>query len=173
MQVLESLGIEWQVLVLQIVAFGVVFAALKAFAFKPLGAIVKQRADEVAGHLSSAEGHAAEQQRLRGELEERLSHIHEEARAQVKKAVDEAREVREQMLADARSEAERFLSRAQAEIENRRRSAVKETRDQLADLAVMAAGKAIGGALDERAHRRVIDDFIASLEAAPESQRGA
>ena len=165
MEVLESLGIEWQVLVLQVVAFGVVFAVLKVFAFKPIGAIVQQRADEVSGHLSQAEASAAEQQRLRDELEQRLAGIHEEARAEVKKAVEEAREVREQMLAEARVEAERSLARAQAEIANRRGTALKEMRDRMADLAILAAGKAIGGALDEAAHRRVIDAFIADLES--------
>ena len=165
MEVLKSLGIEWQVLVLQIVAFGLVFAVLKVFAFKPIGAIVRQRADEVAGNLSKAEAHASEQQRLRDELEQRLARIQEEARAEMKKAVDEARQVREQLLTDARSDADRFLSRAQAEIVNRRRTAIKDMRDEMADVAVLAAGKAIGAALDERAHRRVIDDFIASLEA--------
>jgi F-type H+-transporting ATPase subunit b len=173
MDVLKSLGIEWQVLLLQIVAFGLVFAALKVFAFKPLGAILRQRADEVRDHLSEAESQAAEQERLRQDLEERLRHIHEEGRAEVSKAVAEAREIREQMLAEARAEAERFVSRAEAEIENRRRTALKEMRDRMADLAVLAAGKAIGSALDERAHRRVIDEFIASLEARPEAGRGA
>ena len=164
MEVLESLGIEWRILALQVVAFGLVFAALKVFAFKPLGAILRRRADEVAGHLSKAEAHAAQQQSLREELEARLAQLHEETRAEMSKAVEEARRLREQMLADARGEADRFLSRAQAEIENRRRTAVKEMRDQVADLAVRAAGKAIGTALDERAHRRVIDQFIAGLE---------
>jgi F-type H+-transporting ATPase subunit b len=170
MEILHSLGIEPQVLLLQIVAFGIVFGLLKVFAFKPLGAVLKQRTDEVSDNLAKAEAHAAEQQRLRDELEQRLAKIHEEARAEVKKAVEEARQVREQLLGDARSEAERFLSRAEAEIENRRRSALKEMRDQVADLAVLAAGKAIGAALDEQAHRRVIADFIAGLEAQPESR---
>jgi F-type H+-transporting ATPase subunit b len=173
MGVLETLGIRWQVMVLQIGAFGLVFLLLKLFAFGPLGAILRQREEEVSGNLERAAAQAAEQQRLREELEARLSRIHEEARAEVKKAVEEARQVREQLLGDARSEAERFLSRAQAEIENRRRSALKEMRDQVADLAMIAAGKAIGETLDEAAHRRVIDDFIASLELHPESKRGA
>ena len=173
MGVLEALGIRWQVLLLQVVGFGLVFWALKAFAFGPLGRILKQREDEVSSNLARAEAHARDQQRLREELEQRLAKIHEEARAEVKKAVEEARQVREQLVGDARSEAERFLARAQAEIENRRRTALKEMRDQMADLAVLAAGKAIGTTLDEPAHRRVIDEFIASLEANPGPGRGA
>ncbi len=48
-------------------------------------------------------------------------------------------------------------------MEYQRRQALLGAQDQIVDLAMVAAAKVVGEALDEKAHRRLIQDFIAEV----------
>lgn len=54
--------------------------------------------------------------------------------------------------------------RARRALELEREEAALALRRQVVELALLAADKAVLRRLDEETHRRVVDDFIASLE---------
>jgi F-type H+-transporting ATPase subunit b len=164
LEALGALGIHWQTLLVQAVSFLALAWLLSRFLFGPVGGILRARSQEVQEQLDSAHREREEAERLRQELEQRLEGIRDEARRQVQQAVQEGREERERILQQARAEAEQFLERARTLIEHDRRAALIELREQVADLAFLAASKALPAAIDEAAQRRAIDEFVRRLE---------
>jgi F-type H+-transporting ATPase subunit b len=57
-----------------------------------------------------------------------------------------------------------LIARARAEIQQERAQAVEDLREQVADLAVMAAGRIIGESLDAKKHRELIERAIEEAE---------
>ena len=163
-QVLEALGIKGPVILLQIVGFLVLYFLLRRFLFGPVGTMLKAREKEVAEGLQAAEAARQEAERLKLDKDKLISEARDEGRGLVQKAVKEAQNARERILAEAQQEKEELLVRGRAIIEVERNQAVVELREQVSDLALRAAEKAIRQATDDTAHRQAIDAFINSLE---------
>jgi F-type H+-transporting ATPase subunit b len=166
MDILQTLGIHWQTLLVQAVTFLVLFLLLRRFLFAPVRSILAARAQEVKGNLDAAEQARSEANRYAEELQGRLKHIREEARAEVERAQQEGRAAAARILEQARQEAAEFMERARAQLEHDRRAAMIELRQQVVDIAVLAASRALRDGLDEQAQRQAVDRFLAELETA-------
>jgi F-type H+-transporting ATPase subunit b len=79
--------------------------------------------------------------------------------------VQSAEEIRKKAEQDAKKQAEAIIVKAQAEIEREKEAALVELRKEVADLAVLVAGKAISSSLDEKAHKDLIDSVLKEASA--------
>jgi F-type H+-transporting ATPase subunit b len=68
------------------------------------------------------------------------------------------------MLEKAREEQEELLARARRELEDERQRAVAELRREAVDLSLAAAGRLIRQRLDSDADRKLVSDYLATLE---------
>ena len=158
------LSLDWAVLVLQIVAFAILFLVLRRFLFRPLLGVMEQREKEIAEALEAGERAKQELARLDQEHERMLVSARQEGRQQVRLAVQEGEQARGRIVKEARDEAQQIRQRAREVIELERHEAMLELRQQVIDLALLAARKAVFAPLDEAKHRQAVDDFITSLE---------
>lgn len=169
----ESLGIDWVSLLWQIVAFiGLIFL-LNMLLYRPIRRTLDERARRIQESMEEAERVKQQSVRADEQYNARLS----EAQAQAQRIADEAREQarreREQILEEAQKERDSLLEEARAQIELERRDAARETRRQVAGLAVLAAGRLIGESLDTEKHRRLVEQHVAALdEPLAELQQG-
>src|SRR2546428_1344975 len=85
-----------------------------------------------------------------------------------------AEKERAALLAQAREQYEQLLDRARKEIESEKEKAILELRREAVDLSIAAASKLIEANLDSDANRRLVMEYLASLEAGAEKGgRGA
>jgi F-type H+-transporting ATPase subunit b len=56
-----------------------------------------------------------------------------------------------------------MLGRTREEIQREKRQAIRELRNEAADLAINAASRVVGGGLDDEQHRRLVDEYFDSL----------
>lgn len=168
-----SLGIDWVSLLWQMVAFiGLIFL-LNLLLYRPIRRTLDERSRRIQENMEEAE--RIKQQAV--QANEQFSARLDEAKAQAQRIAEEAREQarqeREQILEQARSEAQQFLQDARVQLELERRDAARETRRQVAGLAVLAAGRLIGESLDTEKHRRLVEQHVAALEEPLEELRQA
>ncbi|HLC23304.1 MAG TPA: F0F1 ATP synthase subunit B, partial [Dehalococcoidia bacterium] len=98
------------------------------------------------------------------QAEERMKAQLDDARQDGQKILAKAEQVGEQMKEEAktvaRREAEAVLVRAQAEIKMERDQAIDELRQEVVDIAILAAEKVVHESLDKAAHLRLIDEVV-------------
>ena len=73
-------------------------------------------------------------------------------------------DLRRDMETKAKQAADAIVARARAEIQQERQGAVQDLQRQVADLAVLAAGRIVGETLDATKHRELIDRAIEEAE---------
>ena len=169
MEGIESLGINWQTLLAQIVNFAILFGLLYLVAYKPIMRILDERAGRVKESMEQTEYIKEQAARAEGEAEKRIEAASKEGQEVVARAVRTGEEVRQEAQQEARQDAETLITRARTEIQRERDDAIDELRKEFADLTILAAEKVIDRSLDKEAHRQLIDK---TLEEAPTLKKG-
>jgi len=160
---LEGLGINLGYLISQIVNFVLLLIILRQFLYKPIVGMLDRRSEKIRTDLQEAEEARSKAEAARQEYESQLEQARDERRSIVAQATEQAEKMKEDVLAEARTEAQEMVTKTQEEMEVLRRQALVGAQDQIVDLALTAAGRVVGESLDEKAHRRLIQEFIAEL----------
>lgn len=144
-----------------IINFSLLAGLLYYFLYKPLINALNKRDEEIEGSLRRAKEDREAAARMRAELEERLANAQREANEIINKATAAANATKEQIEAEARARAEEMLEKASRTIALEKAKALAELRAEVADLAVMIAGKVIEKNLDNDEQKRLAERFLA------------
>jgi F-type H+-transporting ATPase subunit b len=166
MEILQSLNINLQALVANLIGFLILLFLLKQFLFDPANKMLDERAQDVRVTYDKLEAEQRQMQELKSEYEQRLAAIEAEAREKIQSAIKEAQGTRDQIVSEANSRASELVSRAEAEVAREREQAMIAIREQVVNLALGATEKLIGDGLDEKRQRALIADFIANPTTA-------
>lgn len=162
---MEALGINLGLLVVQIIAFAIVFLTLNAWVYGPMLNMMDSRKKKIAQGLEDARV-AAE---ARAHAEKEAGRIIAEAQAEAGKVVREATERAAAASRDVKTQAEAEAAKAReaglAEAEVERNRILGDLRGQVAALSIAAAQKLVGEALDEKRQHALIDEFFSGVKA--------
>lgn len=166
---MDQFGLNaWQ-FVVQLVAFLVFIFLLWKFAAGPIVRVLDERQEKIKESVASAERMQAELKATQARNEEVL----QEARREAQDILTTARQNGEQLLARARDEAgqqaDAYLARAQETVRQEAEQARIQLREEVADLAVMAAGQIIRKELDPAAQKQLIEETLAGAARASQN----
>ncbi|HLO33525.1 MAG TPA: F0F1 ATP synthase subunit B [Anaerolineales bacterium] len=162
---MEALGINLGLLIVQIIAFIIVFLTLNAWVYQPMLNMMESRKQKIAQGLEDARV-AAE---ARASAEKEAAKIVADAQTEASKIVREATEravlAGQDVKTAAEAEAARAHEAAIAEAEVERNRILGDLRSQVAALAIAAANKLVGEALDDKKQRSLLDEFFSGVRS--------
>ena len=157
---ISQLGINWGVLITQIVTFIILLVLLRLFAYKPLMRMMDERSKRVKESLEQAESVKEQSAKAEEELKKQLEEAGREGQERIARAVKAGEELKQKAEEEAKRETEKLIVKARSEIQQERDAAVSQVRREFADLTVLAAGKVIDKSLDKEEHRELIDKVL-------------
>ena len=162
MDILNSMGISLVTLFWHTANFLLLIFILQRFLYRPVVRMLDERSTRIRESLAQAEAVREETARLEAESRGIL----DEARREGQQLLAQANRNAEQILTEARrqaqAEGDRLVERARSEIERERDQTFQELREQVADLAISAAGRVVRRSLDEPAQRELVREFLAT-----------
>lgn len=156
----EALGINWQLLILQTIAFLVLLWFLGKFVYPPLTRMLDKREADIEAGVKAAQAAEKKAGEAQSEVEKLLKKARTEASDIVATAKEEASATVEAADAKAKTRAERIVADAQEQIEKDVLAARKVLRDETLDLVATATEKVIGKTIDAKADRSVIANAV-------------
>jgi F-type H+-transporting ATPase subunit b len=142
------------------------FAILAKFAYPTILGAVEAREKRLNDALAAAKKDRDDAAALLAEQQRQL----EATRAEAQKIIAEGRaageKVRTGVIEAANAEQQQILERARQEIGAERDRAIAELRREAVELAIKGASKVIEKNLDDATNRRIVDDFLGSIEPA-------
>ncbi|MBO0774932.1 MAG: F0F1 ATP synthase subunit B [Actinobacteria bacterium] len=157
-------------LILGIVAFFLIFGVLWKILMPRIQKTLEQRTDAIEGGLQRAEEAQAEAQQVLEQYRARLAEARQEAARLREQAREEGAQIIAEMREQAGAEARRLVDAAHAQIEADRQAAIQSLKAEVGAIAVELASRVVGESLaDEARQRRMVDRFLAELEAEPEA----
>lgn len=166
-EVQEFVSLTPWTMIFEVVNLLIVMLILKKFLFKPVNAVLEQRQAEIGGMYQKAEDAQKDALALKQAYDERMSGARKEADELIAAAQDSARRRGDEIVEDARDEAVQLRRRAEEDIELQKRKALREARDELADMAVDIAGKVVEREVTREDHDRLVEEFIKSAGDEP------
>jgi len=161
---LAALGLDVGVLVAQLVNFFLLLALLSLVLYRPVTKMLRERSQRIAQGLADAEAAAKRAAQAEADYQKRLEEARREGQAILTQAKEAAEKERRAILARAEAEAQEIRQRAAQEVERERREALAALQGQIADLAIEAAGRVLGQAVDTQMHRKLVGEFLSHLE---------
>ncbi|HRW46551.1 MAG: F0F1 ATP synthase subunit B [Caldilineaceae bacterium] len=159
---MDALGIEWTLLLSQIINFGVLIILLRMFLYQPVLKMLNARKERIAQSMKDAErvsAAAREAEQEKGKVLEQARREAQEIRAQ---ATRDAEKIAQDVRARADQEATDIRMKAQADAAKQADLALADANKQIADLAIMATEKLLGRELANKAEQqRFVADFLA------------
>lgn len=154
------------VLIVQIITFVLGMGAIWALYLKPLGKHLRERKEGIVKDLAGADAARGEAERLRAELGEERARLAEEARQGREEAKRDSARLREELMAKARAEQEALLASTRSQLKQEKNEALRELREQVASLVVLAAAKLIEKKLDSAADKALAEKLVKTVRVS-------
>lgn len=155
-----------------IVVFLVLLALLRKFAWRPLLQALEARQQTIRQSLDDADKAKQELQRLQQESAQIVREARVEAESIISRSRSDAERLKEEIRQKARVDAESIVRTAERQIQLETQQALRQIRNEAADMSVAIASKLIQRNLSKEDNQRLIDDALRQIESRVEPIEG-
>jgi F-type H+-transporting ATPase subunit b len=159
-EIFEKLGLDYKLIIAQIVNFVLLLVILQRLAYKPVLKMLKDRTDKIDKSLRQAK-----------KIEEELKNTEETKLAEIKKAkkesqkiISEAYEVSEkrsqESIKKTKIKTQEIVEKAKQEIKAEKENSVQEAKKEIVDISIQIAGKIIEKNIDKNEQKDLVDNVL-------------
>lgn len=159
-ELIAKLGIDWKLLLAQIVNFLILLWVLKRYAYTPLIRLLDQRSKKISKSMEDAKKIEVELDLMAKEKERVMNEARKDAQALLEDARKDAAGLVAQTRTAAKAEAAQVLRGAEQEARRVKDNIVAEAKVELADLVVRSTENVIRVKLDPATDRKLIDEAL-------------
>jgi F-type H+-transporting ATPase subunit b len=156
-----------------LVIFGITLFIMKRYVFGPVGQAIEKRRADIAASIEEAERSRDEATSLLDEYKERLAEARKEADRLREQGRKEGERLQQEIVQDAQGQRERVLGDAELQIQAQARAAASGIRDDVVQLALLAAEKVSRRSLTDDEHRKLIEQAIDEADLSALAGNGA
>lgn len=163
MELLTKLGINWGLLLAQIVNFGIVAGALTYLVYRPLLNKIDERRERIRKAMEDAGKIEAQKKEIEEFRVQQLKKIDAECGAILEKTRKEAESSRNRTLELAQQEAERILAKGEQKLTEERDRVLGELQGQLAEMIVRVTEKILSREFSESDQKKWVSELTKNL----------
>ena len=157
---MSEIGINWEILLAQLINFGLLFGLLSLLLYKPMRRMLDQRSAKIKESMEQADQIKEQLAKAEEQVKAQLDTARKEGQVILAQATQLGEKLKEEARAEAKKQAEAIVVKARADIEMERDKAIGEVRREFVDLTVLAAEKVVKETLDKEKHRRLIEEVL-------------
>ncbi|MBN2085081.1 MAG: F0F1 ATP synthase subunit B [Anaerolineales bacterium] len=162
---MEKLGINLGTFLFYLLNFTALMIVLGAWIYKPMVKALEDRQKKIAQGLHDAEVAAEARSKAEAEAQHIRGAAQQEASQKLREATESAAKAAEAVRAEAEKDIAALRDAGRAEIAAERNRMLSDLRPRVAALAIAAAQKLIGEALDEKRQHALIDEFFSGVRS--------
>lgn len=160
---IHKLGIDWKLLLAQVVNFFVLLFLLKKFLYRPILEILERRRRGVEQAAADAEKLREELAQLERRKAAELAEVRREADTMLQEAKRLAGRRHAEILQEGEGRVEQLLAEARQRLGEERAKMLDEIRGEVGDLVILAAERVLRERLGGQQHRRIVEEALAAL----------
>jgi F-type H+-transporting ATPase subunit b len=146
-----------------ILTFLVLLVVLRAMAWKPLLHALTAREEKIRIAIQQAEEAQKAARDLLEENKKQLARAEQDSQRIIREGRDLAEKIRSEITERANASSRQMVEQAREEILREKDAALVQLREEVADIAIIAAGRILDANLDVAKHRALVDDVIRGI----------
>ncbi len=158
------LGIDWRLLILQTIAFLIMFWVLKKFAYPPLTRALDERQSTIEAGLKAAKDAEVRAEESKDEIEKLLADARTQASEIMATAKNEATTTIETAEEKAKTKAQRVLDQAHEQVQQDIAAARTALRKDTIDLVALATEKVVREKINSTEDKKLVKKSVEELE---------
>lgn len=158
MEIFAKLGIDWKLLIAQAINFGVLFWALRRFAYRPMLDFLEKRTERIEKGLKDAESAGVKLKEMEEKEKAVLVSARTEARAIIAVAEESAKKRDSEHLALTEAKAKKFLAEAEMKIEEEKRKVLASAKEEIVSLVTISVEKILREKMTPEKEKQVMND---------------
>lgn len=160
MELLDKLGIDWRLLIAQLVNFLILVFVLYKFLYKPVLNLLDNRKEKIEKGLRDAEKLGEELEKTKELQRKEIQKAREEGRVMIEEAQAAAERAGQEIKIKAKTEVEKLIGAAKTQIIQEKEKMLQEIKNQTATLVIAAVEKVVGKNFDNKMQQKLIEDGI-------------
>ena len=161
---LEKLGIDWKLLLFQIVNFLLLFFILRKVLYKPILSFLESRRKKIEEGLAKSEKFEEEWQKMKDAQKESAAKTEKEAAMVMEKARSFAEKKEKELLVLAQQKSDKIVEEARRDILREKDKILTEVKKEAADFIVFATEKILKITNKDKDEKKIIKETLGALK---------
>ncbi len=166
-ELFTKLGIDWRLLIAQIINFTVLLFVLYRFLYRPMLSLLEKRRKKIEKSLEEAARIDVESKRLEILKMQKVEEAKRDAAKVMEETAVHAEQAKQATLERTKQESEKIVTRARAQIASERESLFKGVQAEAAGVVIDVAEKVLKQKMDDDKDKKFIEDSIKQLARHP------
>lgn len=146
--------------VLVLISTLLIVLIVKKFFWNYVRQYLEQRQAFIQSQLDESKANLQESEKLKTQYEEKMANAKQEALDLISAAKNTASREAGEIVSKARDDAHAIKEKAEMEIEHEKAKVREQLKEEISEVAFLAARKIVEKELDESTHRKYVEDFI-------------
>ncbi len=160
MELLTRLGIDWRLLIAQLINFLILVLVLYKFLYKPVLKMLDGRKEKIEKGLRDAEQLGAELEKTKELQAAEIQKAKQEARGIVEEAEKRAEAAGAETKAKTKLEVEKLITAAKNQMIQEKEKMIAEVRKEASELVMAVAEKVVGKSIDAKIQKNLVEETI-------------
>lgn len=166
MELLSKLGIDWKLLVGQIVNFTVLLIVLLKFVYKPVLGALDRRSKMIEKSMHDAHEASEKLKNIEKMEKQQLAETQKQVGIMLEKAKQDAEEVKKGIVDEARRASDDMLARTHTQLKEEKTAMLAEARSELSALVIQAAAKLLDREYSAADQKRLAEAVAHEMNSA-------
>ncbi len=146
--------------VLVLISTLLIVLIVKKFFWNYVRQYLEQRQAFIQSQLDESKANLQESEKLKTQYEEKMANAKQEALNLISAAKNTASREAGEIVSKARDDAHAIKEKAEMEIEHEKAKVREQLKEEISEVAFLAARKIVEKELDESTHKKYVEDFI-------------
>lgn len=160
MEIFNQLGVDWKLLIAQIINFLVLLFLLNKFLYKPIIKALAERAKKIDTSLKQAQEIEQSLAETKIKEEEIIAKAHTERKGILAEAQKLATKENLEFKQKTKEEIDRIVAQAKYQIANEKQKSKQELKDETVELIILAIKKVLGENYDEKLNKKLAEEVL-------------
>ena len=163
-ELINTFHIDWQLLIAQLVNFGIVVFVLYKFAIKPLSKTMDQRTETIEKSLNDAKKIEEDLTRLAADKEQAMLEAKKQAQEIIEKARKQGEVQGKNMVDDAKKEVQTVIAAAKEQIAQEKQTMIKDVKAEVSNLVIKATAKILEKVTTKEVDAKLIEESLKEVK---------
>lgn len=164
MDLLQNLGIDWRLLIAQLINFTILLAVLYKFLYKPVLKMLHSRSEKIEQGLKNADDAEKKLSEAAMAYEAKIQEGRKEAVKILETAKKEAEAIKADLSVQAHKETEKIVAAGRTRLAVEKAKIIKEAEGELIDLAAAATEHILGNIVTPDIDRKLMEQAVEQVK---------